>query len=378
MKNRRIIVPGHKLSARAFAALGYPHLNAFEDKHRKIRYRYRKSGRSTVYIHGTFGSPEFRAAYEAACAGDTTTISPGSSRTIPGTLNALAVSVYASAEWRLLKPSTHNTYRGVIERMRTAHGNQPLSGLRKKHILIMRDEIASPTAANTFVKVMRWMMAFAENRQLRADNPTAGIKLLKVKTDGYPSWTEEDARRFEAHWPVGTRQRLAFDLLLYTAQRSGDVRQMSHEQIRDGYINLTQEKTGAKLRIPVLEPLRHSLDAHRSNASVLVATGGGDPYTAAGFGNWFRDACRSAGIIDRSAHGLRKLAATRLADAGCSESQIKAITGHKTAKEVERYTQARDQKLLADSAFAKIGPKRKPGETKDGPHLDGGDLEPVG
>lgn len=242
----------------------------------------------------------------------------------------------------------------------------------------MRDEISSPTAANTFVKVMRWMMAFAESRQLRADNPTAGIKLLRVKTDEYPSWSENDAGKFEAHWPVGTKQRLAFDLLLYTAQRSGDVRQMTHQQIRDGYIHLAQQKTGAKLRIPVLAPLSQSLDAHRSNASVLVATGGGAPYTAAGFGNWFREACRSAGITDRSAHGLRKLAATRLADAGCSESQIKAITGHKTAKEVERYTQARDQKLLADSAFAKIAPKRKPEETNDGRHCDDDGLEPVG
>ena len=74
-----------------------------------------------------------------------------------------------------------------------------------------------------------------------------------------------------------------------------------------------------------------------------------------GFSNWFRDASRDAGIAHRSAHGLRKSAATRLADAGCSESQIKAVTGQQTSKGVERYTKARDQKRLAQDAFAMIG-----------------------
>jgi integrase len=77
----------------------------------------------------------------------------------------------------------------------------------------------------------------------------------------------------------------------------------------------------------------------------------GAPFTAAGFGNWFRDRCNEAGLKHCSFHGLRKAAATRLAEAGCTTEQIKAVTGHATLKEVGRYTKAADQARLARQAL---------------------------
>ncbi len=53
------------------------------------------------------------------------------------------------------------------------------------------------------------------------------------------------------------------------------------------------------------------------------------------------------------AHGLRKAAARRLAEAGCTAKQIQAITGHKTLAEVERYTRKADQVRLARKAMKK-------------------------
>ena len=53
-----------------------------------------------------------------------------------------------------------------------------------------------------------------------------------------------------------------------------------------------------------------------------------------------------------SAHGLRKLAATRLADAGCnSHQQIKAITGHRSDSALAPYIRAADQARLARQAM---------------------------
>ena len=80
----------------------------------------------------------------------------------------------------------------------------------------------------------------------------------------------------------------------------------------------------------------------------------GAPFTAAGFGNWFRDRCNEAGLPHCSAHGLRKACATRLANAGCTSEQIKAITGHKTLSEVARYTKAADQERNAKQALANL------------------------
>jgi len=180
-------------------------------------------------------------------------------------------------------------------------------------------------------------------------------RLARPREHGFPVWSEADISKFEAHWPVGTRERLAFDLLLYTAQRSGDVRQMGRQHVQDAAILVRQEKTKAFLELPVHPRLKASLETVPSSQMLFLVTQGGSGFTAGGFGNWFRDACRAAGVAERSAHGLRKSAATRLADAGCTEAQIKAVTGHQTSKEVERYTKARDQKRLAKDAFALIG-----------------------
>ncbi|WP_223843372.1 tyrosine-type recombinase/integrase [Sinorhizobium fredii] len=74
------------------------------------------------------------------------------------------------------------------------------------------------------------------------------------------------------------------------------------------------------------------------------------PFTANGVGNWFRKRCNEAGLPHCSSHGLRKAAASRLADRGATEHQIMSITGHTTSKEVTRYTKAANQKRLAKSA----------------------------
>jgi integrase len=94
-------------------------------------------------------------------------------------------------------------------------------------------------------------------------------------------------------------------------------------------------------------------DTAAGNLTFLV-TDQGKPYTAAGFGNWFRDQCRAAGLHGCSAHGLRKAAARRLAEAGCTPHEIAAITGHASLREVERYTEAVNRQKLADMAMAKV------------------------
>ena len=72
-----------------------------------------------------------------------------------------------------------------------------------------------------------------------------------------------------------------------------------------------------------------------------------------GFGNRFRKWCDDAGLPHCSAHGLRKAGSTRLAALGASDREIMAITGHQTAKEVDRYTKGVRQKKLAASAMEK-------------------------
>jgi integrase len=129
---------------------------------------------------------------------------------------------------------------------------------------------------------------------------------------------------------------------------------MGWQHVRGNKIAVRQEKIGTALLIPIVPALAQALAAvPRTNLTFLM-TERGAAFTKVGFGNWFRDRCREAGLHQRSIHGLRKLAATRLADAGCSAHQIAAITGHKTLSEVTRYTRAADQVRLAEQATAMI------------------------
>lgn len=332
---------------------GFPHVTVFYDRHDHPRYRYRRKGFKTVYLPGKPGEPAFAEAYAAAAGGETTKIIVGEGRTKPGTINALAVAIYASAEWSLLSAQTQVTYRGIIERIRRTAGNELVRGLQKRHVLLMRDKKKdAPTAANNLVKVLRWMMNFAVERNWRDENPCIGIKPLKVESDGFHTWSEEEVQQFEHRWPIGTRERLALDLMLYTTQRSADVRFMGRQSITDGRFGVTQSKTKTKLSLRIHPSLEASLAAVPKDQMLFLPTHTGAPFTAKGYSNWFSEAARKAGLVRCTAHGLRKTGATRIADGGYSEAVIMSWTGHKTSKEVRRYTEARDQRKLSDSIFA--------------------------
>jgi integrase len=185
-------------------------------------------------------------------------------------------------------------------------------------------------------------------------DPTQGIRLKAVRSDGHHAWTEDEIAQYEAFYPVGSKARLAFALGLYTAQRRGDVIRMGRQHIRDGVLTVRQQKTGATLAIPVHPDLQAIIAATPTGHLTLLVTKTGKSYGANDFSEQFRAWCNTAGLPKACTfHGLRKAALTRLADAGCTAHEIAAISGHKTLKETERYTKAADQVRLARNAMAR-------------------------
>jgi integrase len=119
---------------------------------------------------------------------------------------------------------------------------------------------------------------------------------------------------------------------------------MGRQHIRDCVVHVTQSKTGVTLAIPIHPALAAIIDATPTNHLTFLVTEYGQPFTPAGFGNWFREQCDAAGLPARcAAHGLHKAACRRLAEAGCSANVIAAVSGHRSLREVERYTRAADQ-----------------------------------
>jgi integrase len=183
---------------------------------------------------------------------------------------------------------------------------------------MLAKKIAAPHAARNFLKALRGMMTTAIPAGLRDDDPTLGIRNIKVHaTGGFRTWTEGEIAQFEVAHPVDSRAQLAFGLLLYTAQRRGDVVRMGRQDIHDGFIRVRQQKTGAILEIPVLPELQEILAVHPVNQ-----------------------------------HDT------------CDDHQIAAFSGHASLKEVQRYTKAADQKRLAVAAM-EARAKNK-GRTKTG------------
>jgi integrase len=266
------------------------------------------------------------------------------------------VSYFSSVAFQSLATETRRTRRNILERFRAEHGDKRSALLRREHVNVMfAKKAAARFAARNWLKTVRALMQFAVSEGLLTADPTAGIKNMSGKTDGFRTWNEDDIAAFELRHSVGTRERLALALLLNTAQRRGDVVRMGRQHIRNGAIEVKQQKTGTKLAIPIHPDLQRVLDATPSDHLTFLTTAFGKPFTAAGFSNWFRAACSQAGLPrGTSAHGLRKAACRRLAEAGCSANQIAAISGHKSLSEVERYTIAANQERMARMGLAKL------------------------
>lgn len=337
------------------ATVKLAYVDAYKDRHGKQRFYYRRFGRR-IALPGLPGEADFMAAYAQAAA-EFSRAYPPSAAPKAGSFDALAVEYYQSPEFLLLRESTRRTYRGIAERFRDEHGDKRVAQLERRHIQKFITEAMrarGPHAANNLLKVLRVMLALAVSLDWVRDDPTIGVRPVRAKTKGFDTWGEDDIKAFEKRWEKGTRERLALTLLLYTGQRRGDVIGMGWQHVSGDTIRVTQSKTGARLAIPIHAELKSVLEQTPLDNMAFLMTAQGGPFTAAGFGNWFREACDSAGLKHLSAHGLRKAAATRLANAGCSALQIGAITGHKTLKEVSRYTAAADQEKLARDAMGRI------------------------
>jgi integrase len=281
----------------------------------------------------------------------------GVTRSAPGTVGTLVGDYINSVAFKNLAPETQRSRRNILERFRNEHGDKRVATLKREHVQKMVNaKVGTPSAARNFLKALHMLMEFAIVLGVRSDDPTFGVKYPKLKAAGWRTWSEEDIAAFEAKHPIGTQARLAMALMLHTGQRRRDIVHMGRQHVRKGAIDVRQHKTGTALTIPIHPDLQAVLDATHSEHLTFLTTAHGKPFrSAASFGNWFGKACRKAGLPKgTAAHGFRKAACRRLAEAGCSASEIMAISGHKSLSEVQRYCAAADQVRLARAAQAKI------------------------
>jgi integrase len=327
-------------------------VSEYRDRHDKPRYRFRRKGYAQYLFKSAPGTEGFRQEYEACKQGIAAEpIMTGIDRAKPGSFDDLITRYYRSPDFLNPGERTQVVYRGTIERWRAKYGKAMVRDLEPRHVgEMMAEMLPHRTAANMLRKRLRALMDFAIMQGLAKTNPVVATKPYEVLGDGFHTWTEDEIEQYEARHPLATKARLALDLMLLTGQRGGDVRIRGRQHIKGNRLIVTQEKTKATVSLPILAPLAASILAAPTGNMVFLVSAHGRPFSRKGFGNKFRKWCDEARLPQCSAHGLRKAAARRFAEAGCSNQQIKSWTGHTTDSEVARYTAAADQQLLSDSA----------------------------
>jgi integrase len=352
------------------ALLRLKHVNGFTNRNRKnarVRYYFRRPGEKAIPLPGLPGSKEFMAAYAMALAAQPIQPAVGESRTQPGTVDALVVDYYRSAEWQSLAEQTRRVRRGIIERFRVKHGNMRVALLRQEHIERMLAEIAKPSAKRDWLKAIRALLRFAVPTMLKVD-PTVGIKVKLPKSKGYHSWTDEEIAQYRAYWPLGTQQRLVMEFALATASRRGEVIRLGPQNVKAGRIYIARTHGSEDVDIPISPELQAACDAMPKTHLTYIVTAYGKPRSKHGLGNDFAEWATKAGLPARCRmHGLKKGSMRRRAEAGNTPHELMAFSGHKSMTEILRYTEAANKKALADSGMAQMRTKQDTISTNTAP-----------
>lgn len=289
-------------------------------------------------------SHEFDAAYADCLAKKPRPKSkvPASAKTI----RWLVERYMESGAWRTLAVGTRRQRSNIFKHVVEQNGEVPFAAITAKHIRNRMDKMAdTPVQANNYRKAMTGLFSWALKSDHVTVNPCFGVDKLKVKSNGFPAWTIEDAKAFRERWEEGTMQRLAFELLLHVGSRRGDLTELGRQHLRGNVLQFRTGKTGSTVTVELPAKVLDLIEATDTGDLHFVVTSYGKPFSKPGFGNWFGDAARQAGF-KKNAHGLRKLSATIAADEGATAHELMAQYGWASPTQAEVYTRGADRARL--------------------------------
>ena len=342
------------------------------DEHGRKRYRFRRRNypRIELPVNSDPSSPEFQAAYHAALRGEATkqalaiVATRGGSGSVKDAIDRYLDSTTFNDEY---SPSTKALRRPVLNSVGRLVGKLPLAQMDRNWIDRWLETAPTKGVKRTRLLALRPFLQWAVNpmRLIEVD-PTDGVKIKVKASAGHPTWTDEQIAQFRAHHPLGTKARLAIELILAVAGRRGDgiaLGRQHRKQDQDGtwWLTFTQEKNRkrkpVKVETPIAAPLAAAIEACPSSPESLtfLTNEWGRPFSKKSFNAWFRKQVTAAGLPDTCVpHGLRKASCVAMAESDCTPHEIMSVSGHSSLKEVERYTRGADRKRLAARAQAKV------------------------
>lgn len=314
------------------------------------RYVYRRvNGQLVPLPNLPENHPAFLTAYAAAGEARTKT------RAQAGTIAALCEAYMRSGAYAKLAASTRAVWRRGISKISESRGKGLVADLRAEHL---RRDVRAFTAGASSMRLKMWrsLLSFAVADGWISDNPSTGVKPSEGVAVPHRQWTLAEIEGYREHWPIGTPQRCAFEVIYWTGARCVDAVHIGWQKVdRDGWLTFTQTKTGGKASCPINTRLprwcaslapdqQHLLDCLPKDGLQWIVTQTGKPRSVKGLSQWISASATAAGLpADCTAHGLRKARAAALAESGATAHQIGAWTGHKSLAEIAHYTQGSDQ-----------------------------------
>ena len=351
-----------------------PYLSSYKDRHGTLRWRYRRKGLA-VALQGHPGEKAFEAAYSAALEGQPirAQVVRHPNHALPRTLKAAWRLHVQGLEWTALRSTSKAQYIARAERFLamqvapphpTTYADVPVADLKRRHIKDLLASMADrPHAGSDVLVTLRKMIVVALDQEWILHDPTHRLRYAP-KIDGHRAWTDAELAEFEEHFPLGTMQRTIYALALYTGQRRGDLVRIRWSDFTgtkgSQQLALIQQKTGKRLRLPVLPHLRAVLEATARRGDTVLALEDGSARSAEGLTNDWRRWTERAGLKGTSIHGLRKTLGKLLAEEGATTRELMDALGHDAIAHAELYSREAAQETMAKSAFDKVSNRLRP------------------
>lgn len=312
---------------------------------RWFHYYRRNGAEASLGVHGLDPSdPKVKAAYWAEHA--RWQEMPPETTTPNANTFAWGLDIYLSGSnsWSDYSEGTKKSRMAIFNRYRKAQGTRLLSSITLDDIEAALFAKGGHGAANE-LKALKPVFHHLKKLRIISKNPAAGVELETPAIKGFPTTNADEIAAFIERWEIGTRERLVFDLGLYTGAARVDLCRLGRQHIQGNLLTFNRNKTGVETHVPINADLKAVISRTPDISPTFILNTYGKPYVKESLGNLYGDAARAAGINSRL-HGLRKAFCVYWAENGKTTHAIAAMSGHLSLKEVERYTKAADRKRI--------------------------------
>ena len=306
------------------------------------QYIYFRKGKTRIPLPKNPDSEEFMRRYWEIRSGR-------KKAPVKTSWDALITRYLKSPKYLSKSNGTRANYRRHCDEIREKNGSKDVRSFRRKHALAARDALSGTwSKANERVAVLSILCKFAVDLEWIDRNPVVDIE--KLTGGEYAPWPDAKLKAFENYCErhEETTARTIYELCIGTGQRIGDCAAMEWSDFDGEFMSVVQDKTKTKIDVFCPGRLRRYLDRLPRRGKHILAKNLSEHIGKRQVQKAIEAVREAIGVMEGAdrlvPHGWRYTAAVELAEAGCSDTEIQAVTGHKSVEMVRKYRAKANQK----------------------------------